>query len=1147
MANALLNVVLKNLNSLIEEEIGLLWGVDKEMEKLSSTLSTIQAVLEDAEIKQLQDKALQDWLRKLKHAAYAVDDILDECATEAIPLESKGKKSGLLGKVHSSFSPYTPDNIIFRHKIGNKMKEITEKLDAIANEREKFHLRELVAPQQVQAVERRQTGSLLSQLPVYGREEDKEKIVEKLVEGLSVENLERVGNLMDAQRVNFIGKPKLRHLDLSWESGCKLRENVEQVLEGLQPHPNLERLGIHNYNGTHFPLWMGDSVLRNLSDINLSNCPNCLQLPPFGRLPSLRCLSMSTMNSLEYIDNEFHGRAAATRRFPSLEVLEIGGLLNLTGLFKDERTELFPRLHKMHITNCPKLKLPCLPSLEELRIGNCSEVLLSSISNLNTLISLDVFENVEVVSFPVKMLQNLTVLETLKIGRYTKLKVLPTTLANLISLKSIDIYQCPKLESLSEQSLPQSLQRLNIQLCSELKSVSLQHLNGLETLDSFCGPELRSLPASLISLDVTGFVYFPEEMLQNLTALESLKIQPFNKLQVFPTALANLTSLKSLRISSWSELESLSEQGLRGLQSLRQLEISNCDKLKSLSEGLQHLTALEKLNHTYRKSTLIRISNSRQEDRISTAKLRDLPVPYTFVMTGYQCQSCEIPPVPCNFMSLNSLIEEEIGLLWGVDKEMEKLSSTLSTIQAVLEDAELKQLQDKALQDWLRKLKHAAYAVDDILDECATEAIPLKSKGKKSGLLGKVRSTFLPFTPDNIIFHHKIGNKMKEITKKLDAIANERMKFHLRELVAPQQVQAFERRQTGSLLSQLPVYGREEDKEKIVEKLVEGVSDCECVSVYPIIGMGGLGKTTLAQLVFNDEKVIGHFDPRIWVCVSENFNVKRVIKAILESASGNGWEDLDLDPLQRRLQDRFTTLQKRCLSMITMNSLEYIDDNEFHGRAAATRRFPSLEVLYIRGLLNLTGLFKDERTELFPRLHRMHISNCPKLMLPCLPSLEELRIDNGSEVLLSSISNLSILISLEVSEALGVDENDEAVSFPERMLQNLTSLESLRISYCSELESLPEQGLRGLRSLRRLEINCCNKLKSLSEGLQHLTALEKLEVTGCPELQSLPAGIQSLTKLHLYIRECPEIERRCEKGKGEDWYKIAHLPEVDIY
>ncbi|KAA8525116.1 hypothetical protein F0562_007020 [Nyssa sinensis] len=102
-------------------------------------------------------------------------------------------------------------------------------------------------------------------------------------------------------------------------------------------------------------------------------------------------------------------------------------------------------------------------------------------------------------------------------------------------------------------------------------------------------------------------------------------------------------------------------------------------------------------------------------------------------------------------------------------------------------------------------------------------------------------------------------------------------------------------------------------------------------------------------------------------------------------------------------------------------------------------------------------------------------------------------------------------------------------------LANLTSLKSLYISRWSELESLPEQGLRGLQSLRRLEIYGCNKLKSLSEGLQHLTALEKLIVSSCPKLGSLPAGIQSLTKLHLDIYSCPELARRCEKGKGEDW------------
>ncbi|XP_059649476.1 putative disease resistance protein RGA3 [Cornus florida] len=254
--------------------------------------------------------------------------------------------------------------------------------------------------------------------------------------------------------------------------------------------------------------------------------------------------------------------------------------------------------------------------------------------------------------------------------------------------------------------------------------------------------------------------------------------------------------------------------------------------------------------------------------------------------------------------NLNSMIQGEIGLLWGVDKEMEKLSSTLSTIKAVLEDAELKQLQDKAIKIWLRKLKQAVYDIDDVLDECATEAARLKeSKGQT---LDKVRGCFLScYSPlDNILFRHKIGNKMKEINEKLNAIAEERRNFHLNVVVVANRVGIPEWRETSSLLTETHVYGRKNDKEIIVEVLVKHASDYQDVSVLPILGIGGLGKTTLAQLVFNDERVIEHFELRIWVCVSEDFEIKRVIKSILASVSGKFCEDLELDHLQRLLQEK---------------------------------------------------------------------------------------------------------------------------------------------------------------------------------------------------------------------------------------------------
>ncbi|KAK4364726.1 hypothetical protein RND71_016084 [Anisodus tanguticus] len=68
--------------------------------------------------------------------------------------------------------------------------------------------------------------------------------------------------------------------------------------------------------------------------------------------------------------------------------------------------------------------------------------------------------------------------------------------------------------------------------------------------------------------------------------------------------------------------------------------------------------------------------------------------------------------------------------------------------------------------------------------------------------------------------------------------------------------------------------------------------------------MGGLGKTTLAQMVFNDQKVTEHFNLKIWVCVSDDFDEKRLIKAIVESRAGRPLGgDMDLAPLQKKLHE----------------------------------------------------------------------------------------------------------------------------------------------------------------------------------------------------------------------------------------------------
>ncbi|KAJ8648699.1 hypothetical protein MRB53_001722 [Persea americana] len=251
---------------------------------------------------------------------------------------------------------------------------------------------------------------------------------------------------------------------------------------------------------------------------------------------------------------------------------------------------------------------------------------------------------------------------------------------------------------------------------------------------------------------------------------------------------------------------------------------------------------------------------------------------------------------------------KKLGLLFGVEREAKKLSSTLSRIQSLLSDAEDRQIKQESVSLWLSDLKEVAYDAEDILDELAfialrskLETAPIQTRKRK--LTDQVR---VPHLFSRFFSNLDLGSRIMEIRKRLDEIESESNQFHLK-VIHPgwsERLKPRQRPPTSSIIDESIVFGRETEREKLVGLLTsEDPPAGNGIWVIPIYGMGGLGKTTLAQLVYNDERVVKRFKMiRAWVYVSEDFDLIRLTKAIAESVTGSACHLTNLDAIQVSIQ-----------------------------------------------------------------------------------------------------------------------------------------------------------------------------------------------------------------------------------------------------
>ncbi|XP_031264014.1 putative disease resistance RPP13-like protein 1 [Pistacia vera] len=239
----------------------------------------------------------------------------------------------------------------------------------------------------------------------------------------------------------------------------------------------------------------------------------------------------------------------------------------------------------------------------------------------------------------------------------------------------------------------------------------------------------------------------------------------------------------------------------------------------------------------------------------------------------------------------------------GILSELKQWKRKFLMIQAVLNYAEEKQLMNEAVKMRLEDLQDLAYDVEDILDAYATQVLERELMTEQS--TNRIVDYFSSWTPSALISQVDMKSKIEEIACRLEDLCENKNYLGLKEIAGGSSTVAWQRPPSTCVPTEPTVIGRDTDKAKTLEMVLSNKQSGGSFHVIPIVGLGGVGKTTLAREVYND-KAVADFNPKAWACVSDDFDVMGISKAILESITSSSCSLQNLNEVQVQLKNKVT-------------------------------------------------------------------------------------------------------------------------------------------------------------------------------------------------------------------------------------------------